>query len=346
MAPTLKDVATHVGVHPSTVSRVLRGKENLKISAQTRDKILIAVKELNYIPDFTARALRMKKSFTIGLIVPDILNPYFARIARRIEQLGFEEKYTVIVCNTDEEQEKEILYLNQLISRSVDGIIIAPVQESKEHIVELIEKNIPVVLIDRIFDDLKLNSVITNNAESVIKAMTHLVKLGHKDIAFLKGQENIYTIKNRLAGYYEALEKYNLPKNDKYVVGKGFEFEDGYEATLKLLKLPKLPTAIISSGGDLVTIGAIKAIVENGLRIPKDISLIAFFDSLYSPFLSTPLTTISHSRKIIGEKAFRLLLKQIESKKLPAVKSICVDTKFEIRDSTAPPRESKLNGII
>ena len=340
MATTLKDVANHVGVHPSTVSRVMRGKENLKISKQTRDKILIAVKELNYVPDFTARALRMKKSFTIGLIVPDILNPYFARIARRIEQLGFEKKYTVIVCNTDEDQEKEILYLNQLISRSVDGIILAPVQESKEHISDLIEKKIPIVLIDRIFEDLKVDSVISNNAESVMKAMSFLVKLGHKQIAFLKGQDNIYTIKNRLAGYYEALEKFNLPRNEKYVVGKGFEFEDGYEDTLKLLKLPKLPTAIISSGGDLVTIGAIKAIYEHGLRIPEDISLIAFFDSLYSPFLSTPLTTITHSRKIIGEKAFRLLLKQIESKKRIPVKTICVDTKFEIRTSTAKPRES------
>ncbi len=206
MAPTLKDVAAYVGVHPSTVSRVLRGKENLKISAKTHEKILKAVKELNYIPDFTARALRMKKSFTIGLIVPDILNPYFARISRIIEQLGFAKKYTIIVCNTDEDQEKEILFLNQLISRGVDGIIMAPVQESKDHIVDLIEKKIPLVLLDRIFSDLEVNAIITNNAESVINAMSHLVDLGHKRIAFLRGQKNIYTIQNRLAGYRRALE--------------------------------------------------------------------------------------------------------------------------------------------
>ncbi|MCB0731086.1 MAG: LacI family DNA-binding transcriptional regulator [Ignavibacteriae bacterium] len=338
MAPTLKDVAAHVGVHPSTVSRVLRGKENLKISAKTHDKILKAVKELNYIPDFTARALRMKKSFTIGLIVPDILNPYFARIARRIEQLGFEKKYTVIVCNTDEDQQKEILFLNQLISRGVDGIIIAPVQDSKEHIVDVIDKNIPLVLIDRIFEDINVNSVITNNAESVMKAVTHLVKLGHKRIAFLRGQKNIYTIKNRLAGYKEALKEFNLSLIDNYIVGEGFEFEDGYEATLKLLALPKLPTAIVSSGGDLVTLGAIKAIYEKGLKIPEDISIIAFFDSLYSPFLATPLTTITHYRQKIGEKAFKLLLKQIESSKDMQAKTICVDTKFELRDSTAKPK--------
>ncbi len=341
MAPTLKDVAAHVGVHPSTVSRVLRGKENVKISEKTHDKILKAVKELNYIPDFTARALRMKKSFTIGLIVPDILNPYFARIARRIEQLGFNKKYTVIVCNTDEDHDKELLFLNQLISRGVDGIILAPVQDSKDHIVDLIEKKIPLVLIDRVFENLKVNAVITNNADSVMKAVSHLVKLGHKRIAFLRGQKHIYTIKNRLDGYYKALKKFNLQKNKNYVVGEGFEFEDGYEATLKLLKLPKLPTAIVSSGGDLVTLGAIKAIMENGLSIPEDISLIAFFDSLYSPYLATPLTTISHFRKRIGEEAFNLLLKQIESKRKSPIKTICVDTKFEIRNSTAKPKNKK-----
>ncbi|MCP5061230.1 MAG: LacI family transcriptional regulator [Ignavibacteriae bacterium] len=341
MATTLKDVAAYVGVHPSTVSRVLHGKENLKISAKTNERILKAVKKLNYVPDFTARTLRLKKSFTIGLIVPDILNPYFARIARRIEQLGFDKKYTVIVCNTDEDQEKEILFLNQLISRGVDGIILAPVQESKEHILSLIEKKTPLVLIDRIFDDLEINAVITNNSNSVINAMSHLVELGHKNIAFLKGQDKIYTIKNRLLGYHKALEKYKLPVNKKFIVGKGFEFEDGYEATLELLNLPKLPTAIISSGGDLVTLGAIKAIVEKGLSIPEDISLIAFFDSYYSPFLATPLTTISHYRKQIGEKAFNLLLKQIESKKPLKTKTLCVDTKFDIRKSTGIPSNNK-----
>ncbi len=340
MATTLKDVAAYVGVHPSTVSRVLHGKENLKISKKTNDKILKAVKELNYVPDFTARALRMKKSFTIGLIVPDILNPYFARIVRRVEQLGFEKKYTVIVCNTEENQDKELLFLNQLISRGVDGIILAPVQDRNDHIVELIDKKIPLVLIDRIFDDLKVDSVITNNADSVINAVSHLVKLGHKRIAFLRGQKNIYTIKNRLDGYFQALEKFNLKKNNKFIVGDGFEFEDGYEATQKLLKLPKLPTAIISSGGDLVTLGAIKAIYENGLKIPDDISLVAFFDSLYSPFLATPLTTISHFRKRIGEEAFHLLLKQIETKRKATPKIICVDTKFEIRNSTAKPNNN------
>jgi LacI family transcriptional regulator len=339
MAPTLKDVASRVGVHPSTVSRVLRGKENLKISAETRDKIVEAVKELNYIPDFTARALRMKKSFTIGLIVPDILNPYFARIARKIEQLGFEQKYTVIVCNTDEDQEKEILFLNQLIARGVDGIILAPVQESKDHILDLIKKEIPLVLIDRIFDDVKSDAVITNNEESVIEADCYLAKLGHTRIAFVRGQKDIYTIKNRLVGYKEGLKKCNIEFREEYLVGEGFEYEDGYEAMQKLIDLPELPTAIISSGGDLVTVGVIKAIMEKQLKIPEDISIIAFFDSIYTPILITPLTTISHFRKKIGQEAFQLLMDQINSNVKIPPRVICVDTQFQERESTIAPRK-------
>lgn len=179
------------------------------------------------------------------------------------------------------------------------------------------------------------------NVESVVNAVEHLVKLGHKDIAFSKGKNNIYTIKNRVKGFNKALRKFKLLKNYNYLVGEEFEFEDGYEATLKLLKLPKLPTVIISSGGDLITLRAIKAIVEVGLSIPEDISIIAFFDSIYSPFLATPLTTISHLRDEIGEKAFNLLLNQIDSKIRPSTKTICIDTKFHLRESTAKPTNFK-----
>lgn len=333
MGSTLKDVAALSGVHPSTVSRVLRKKENLKISKSTQDRIFAAVKELNYQPDHVARSLRLGKSFTIGLIVPDISNPFFARISRRIENMGFEEGYTVIVCNTDEDQEKEIIFLNQLISRGVDGIIMTPVQESSEHIRELIDKNYPLVLIDRIFDDLKVSAVISNNEESAYNAVVHLVELGHKRIAFLRGRKNIYSIKKRLEGYYRAAKEFNLLDVDSLVVGDGFELENGYEAFIEVLNRPVRPTAIVS-GGNLISIGAIKAILEKGLSIPEDISIIAFADSFFSPYLVTPLTTITHLRKEIGEKAFQLLLNQINSDEPVPPKVECIDTSFELREST------------
>ena len=333
MAATLKDVAALAGVHPSTVSRVLRKQENLKILESTRKNIFDAVQELNYQPDITARALRMKKSFTIGLIVPDIGNPFFSRIARRIEQLGFEKGYTVIVCNTDEDQEKENRYVDHLLSRGVDGLIMVPVQDSDEQVRTVINKGLPLVLIDRIFENLNTNAVISNNSESAYNAVKHLAELGHKKVAFLRGRSNIYTIAKRYEGYCKAVKEFHLVESDSLVVGDGFSFEDGYNSTKELLNCDIPPTALLLTG-NLITVGAISAIIEKGLSIPEDISVVAFADSIFSPYLVKPLTTISHPLYEIGSQAFDLLLKNIESKKALPISQIILNTQSDIRKTT------------
>ncbi|MEN8192568.1 MAG: LacI family DNA-binding transcriptional regulator [Bacteroidota bacterium] len=333
MAPTLKDVANRAGVHPSTVSRVLRKQENLKILESTRKRIFEAVEELNYHPDFTARALRMKKSFTIGLIVPDIGNPFFSRIARTIEQLGFEKGYTVIVCNTDEDQEKENLYVTHLLSRGVDGMIMVPTQDSDEQVRKIMHKNIPLVLIDRIFDDVETNAVISNNVESAFTAVKHLADLGHKKVAFLRGRHNIYTMKKRFEGYIKAVKEFGLIESDSLIVGDGFSFEDGYNSTKILLECPTPPTGLLLTG-NLITVGAISAILEKGLSIPDDISVIAFADSIFAPYLIQPLTAISHPLFEIGSKAFDLLLDNIEADNELPSNQIVVNTQFDIRKTT------------
>jgi len=333
MAATLKDVAARAGVHPSTVSRVLRKQENLKILDSTRKRIFDAVKELNYQPDFTARALRLKKSFTIGLIVPDIGNPFFSRIARTIEQLGFEKDYTVIVCNTDEKQEKENRYVNHLLSRGIDGLIMVPAQDSDESVNKVLEHKVPLVLIDRLFENIKTNAVVSNNVESAYNAVKHLVDLGHKKVAFLRGRNNIYTMTKRFEGYQKAVDEFGLVKSDSLIVGGGFSFDDGYNATIKLLNCPEPPTALLLTG-NLITVGAISAILEKGLKIPDDISVVAFADSIFSPYLVKPLTTISHPLYEIGSKAFGLLLEHIESKEELRPTQIIINTQFDIRETT------------
>ncbi|VAX16516.1 Transcriptional regulator, LacI family [hydrothermal vent metagenome] len=334
MAATLKDVAARAGVHPSTVSRVLRKQENLKILDTTRKRIFDAVKALNYQPDFTARALRMKKSFTIGLIVPDIGNPFFSRITRTIEQLGFEKDYTVIVCNTDENQAKEDRYVNHLLSRGIDGLIMVPAQDSDESINKVLEHKVPLVLIDRLFENIKTNAVISNNVESAYNAVKHLVDLGHKKVAFLRGRNNIYTMTKRFEGYQKAVDEFGLVKSDSLIVGNGFSFNDGYDATTELLNCPEPPTALLLTG-NLITVGAISAILAKGLKIPEDISVVAFADSIFSPYLVKPLTTISHPLYEIGSKAFNLLLEHIESgeEELPPTQ-IMINTQFDIRETT------------
>jgi len=334
MPATLKDVAELAGVHPSTVSRVLRKKENLIISDQTRQKILSAAKQLNYQPDQTARALRLKKSNTIGLIIPDISNPFFSQIAKSIEIESYESDYTLVVCNTNENQEKEIRYVQNLLSRGVDGLIIAPVQDSSEHIVGLVERRFPFVLIDRYFDDIETNGVVSDNEDSAYKAVSFLADMGHTRIGFVSGRRNIYTIQNRLKGYKRALQDNHLFTDSSLIAGDGFTFESGYQATRTLLQLSEPPTALLVSG-NIITVGSIKAILEAGASIPNDISIIGYTDTILSPYLVKPLTTISHPLEEIGKKAFSILLDHIEDhdKSLPITKAV-VKTTFNLRETS------------
>ena len=332
MAATLKDVAKLSGVHPSTVSRVLRNKENIPISKETRERILKAVEELHYQPDITARALRLKKSNAIGLIIPDILNSFFAGVARSTEKECAKAGYTLLVSETNENQENEIRSVNDLYSRGIDGLIIAPVQNSDEHIRDLRDKNFPFVLIDRCFEDIETNYVISDNEKAAYDAIVYLIELGHKRIAFLSSRREIYPVYKRLIGYQKAIADFNLNETDELIAGTGFTFENGYDSTLQLLSLPNPPTAMLSSG-NIITIGAIQAIIDKGLSIPEDISLIAFTDTIYSPYLVCPLTTISHSVQEIGKKAFEILLNQMTTDEALSCSKIVIETEFTIRNS-------------
>ncbi len=333
MAATLKDVAKLSGVHPSTVSRVLRNKENIPISKETRKRILKAVAELNYQPDITARALRLKKSNAIGLIIPDILNSFFAGVARSIEKECAKAGYTLLVSETNENQENEIRSVNDLYSRGIDGLIIAPVQNTDMHIRDLRDKNFPFVLIDRCFEDIETNYVISNNEKAAYDAIVYLIELGHKRIAFLSSRREIYTVHKRLIGYKKAVADFNLHEGEELIAGTGFTFENGFESTMELLSLANPPTAMLSSG-NIITIGAMQAIMEKGLSIPNDISLIAFTDTIYSPYLVCPLTTISHSVREIGNKSFEILLAQMTTENSFPCSKIIIETEFTIRNST------------
>lgn len=335
MTVTLKDLAAYCNVHPSTVSRVLRGKENLRISEKTRQKIFNASRKLKYRPNQTARTLRLKKSGTIGLIVPDISNPFFSRIARGIDILTYNAGYMLIVVNTDENQDKELHYVNELMSRGVEGLMIIPAQDEYSHIQELLNMDFPLVLIDRDFENLKANAVISNNKEASYKAVKYLCELGHKRIAALSGRRNLYSIKKRLQGYREAVKDFNLDKNPDLIAGDGHTIEDGYNATMDLLNLENPPTALVFSG-NLISVGALTAIQEKGLKVPQDISIIGFTDSLYSEFLSTPLCTISHPLQEIGKKALNLLFKHMKATKQLPCEKVIIKTTFTVRDSAGP----------
>ena len=335
MPTTLKDVAARCNVHPSTVSRVLRGKENIAISDGTRKKILKAVKELNYQPDQTARALRLRKSNVIGLIIPNIASPFFSGIAKSIALKCHSTGLTLIVTDTNEDQEKEIKAVYDLYSRGVDGMIIAPVQEKDHHIQDLRSRDFPFVLIDRCFDDIETNAVINNDKQSAYDTISSFAALGHKAIGFVSGRSNLYTIRKRLEGYKKALNEYDLISNPDYISGGEPTLESGYESAVKLLSLSIPPTAFLISG-TIITLGVIKAILEKGLNIPKDISIVGYTDTIYAPFLICPLSTISHDVQKIGNEAFNLLYKHMESGNIRALSKVVIETMFYERNSTGP----------
>ncbi len=332
MRATIKDIAREVGVHPSTVSRVLNGKAEMHhIRKETIEKIQRAAKELNYKPNEIARGFRLKKTHTIGLIIPDISNPFFSRISRSIEQEAYRKNYSVILCSTNENQARENDSIQMLISKRIDGLILVPVQDDASQIRELIEEKFPLVLVDRIFEDLQTYAVITDSFRDAYKATEYFIERGHRKIGFISGRSNIYTIKNRVEGYRACLEDHHIPFREEWVSPGGFLLDSGYEGMKSILELDDRPTAVLASG-NLVTIGSIKAILEKGLKIPDDISIIAFADMHSSAYFVAPLTVIAHPLELIGKEAFRLLKLAMDNRDLPPA-VVKLSTEFIVRNS-------------
>ena len=334
MGATLKDVAALAKVHPSTVSRVLRNVENLKISEDTKERIFKAIKELNYHPDQTARSLRLKKSFTIGLIIPNLASPYFIGIARSLDAECTKEGYTLIISDTNENQEKEIKAVYDLYSRGVDGLVIAPVQDSDEHIQDLINKKFPFVLIDRYFEKYETNAVICNDRDSAYNAIQHLIDLGHKRISFISGRPNLYPVIRRLEGYNKALNENNLEFHQELVCSSSPTLDDAYESVIKLMDLASPPTAILITG-TVITLGVLKAIIEKKKSIPHDFSIIAFTDTILASYFMSPVTTVSHKLEDIGVKTFEILFEHMNSSDELPFSKVIIETNFINRNSTA-----------
>jgi LacI family transcriptional regulator len=333
MTVTLKDIAGKAGISVSIVSRVLNSKtKKYRISATTEQRVLNAARELNYHPNQLARGLRLKKTHTIGLIVPDISNPFFAHVARVIQKQAYQEGYSLLVCNTDENIDTEIEQIAIMRSRRLDGFIIMPVGVSHGHIDDLLADNIPLVLLDRCFDDLDTHSVVVDNYLGACQAVQHLTDLGHKRIAIIQGLPNTYTNNARVKGYTDILRRKNIPIDESLIVGNDFRKENGYVETKSLLNLHPPPSAIFTTS-DLITLGALQAIYEKNIKIPEDVSIVAFDDIDFAPYLLTPLTTVEQPKELMGEVAVKLLIDDIKDKGKASKKRIALKPRLIIRKS-------------
>ena len=301
----IKDVAKIAGVSTATVSRVLAN--HARVSEKTRQKVLGAIEQLNYRPNLIARSLRVQKSAKIGLLVSDIRNPFFTAIGRAVEDSAYEQGYSVLMCNTDEDPEKEELYLNLLHDENVAGIIFSPTQQFSARM-STFNSNIPFVIIDRAVKSSQVDMVLLDNVSAAYELTRHLVENGFKKIAGLFGNAST-TGRERNKGFKKALNENQLAPFADYFIPP--RIQQGYETTLELLKQADHPDAIFTSNS-LLTAGAFQAIRDRKMKVPGDVALVGFDETTWGAMVDPPITLIAQPTEEIGRTATELLFQRIE----------------------------------
>ncbi len=310
----MKSVAIKAGVSTSTVSHVIN--KTRFVSTDKKERVFKAIKELDYQPNGLARNFRKKRTKTIGLIIPDNTNPYFAEVARGVEDACFELGYSVILCNSDRKMEKEINYLELLMEKGVDGIAFVSVGDDKKATDIFGKKRVPKVLLDREIPGLQLDSVLVDNQLGGFLATEYLIKLGHRRIACITGPSKLSSSMERETGYYNALKKSNIIPDKILIQSGSFHSDSGYEAIKNLLLKSNPPTAIFACN-DLIAIGAMFGANEMGFKVPNDLSIIGFDDISIASFMAPRLTTVMQPKYDIGKTAANLLIKRIINRDLP-----------------------------
>ena len=308
--PTIRDVAQRANVSPMTVSRVING--SVSVHPDTRARILVAIRELGYTPPEQPREGARRNAHTIGLILPDIGDPFFTKIALGVEQAANNHDYRVIICNSRNDIALEKRYLADLIARRVDGIIIAPSNDASCSALHAFSKeHYPIVLIDREIPNLALDVVQSDNQHDAVLITQHLINLGHRQIAFISGDNRISTSRDRLYGYRLALDTAGIPFDSSLV------FEEhpsqalpGYTSAHTLLQRNNRPDAIMAINA-MTAMGVVQACNERQLRIPHDLALISFDDLEYASVLFPFFTVMEQPTTLMGETAVNRLLLRI-----------------------------------
>lgn len=330
MAVTMQDIARDLDVSVVTVSKVLRNKG--EISAATRKRVLRRAKELNYQTNWVARSLVTRRTYTIGLLLPDFTHPFFAEIAKAVAETVRPHGYHVIISYFDEDPQLERNEAESLLARQVDGLILATAQSGAKAFVDIQKRKVPFVLIDRPVAGLQASFVGVDHQAIGRLATTHLIERGCQRIAHLRGP-GIGIATGRMQGYRSALAKHGLRVNPGYIVDAGYQDQTGHEAMRKLLAKGRLPDGVFCYN-DPVAVGAIRAISEAGLKVPDDIAVIGAGNVHYSDFLAVPLTTVDQGTSEIGRRAADLLLERIDSKTKVRPRRILIEPRLVVRQST------------
>jgi LacI family transcriptional regulator len=332
MAVTLQDIARKLNVSVVTVSIVLRNKG--KISEATRKRVLQRAKELNYQTNWIARSLVTRRTYTIGVLLPDFTHPFFAEVAKAIAEAVRPHGYHVIISYFEEDPILEKTEADSLVARQVDGLILASAQAPGrlELFRDIRRREVPFVLIDRPIPGARASFVGVNNIAIGQLATSHLITQGCRRIAHLRGP-GAGIAAGRMSGYRLALRKRGLPFLPSYVVEAGFHDSTGFDAMRKLLRLDPVPDGVFCYN-DPVAIGAMKAISESGLNVPRDIAVVGAGNVHYSDVLAVPLTTVDQGTTLIGKRAAELLLARIGTKRAVPIKTVLIKPRLVVREST------------
>ena len=328
---TIYDVAREASVSMATVSRVVNGNPNVK--PVTRKKVMDVIDRLGYRPNAVARGLASKKTTTVGLIIPDISNIFFAELVRGIEDIATMYKYNIILSNSDENTEKELHLLNTMLGKQVDGLIFMGSNITKDHITEFKKYPVPIVLAGSIEDSgEKMPPVNIDYEQSAYDSVNFFISNGHTKIALIIGnREELISLK-KLAGYKKALEEKNIPFKEEYIVEGDFSYDSGIEAANRLSELDEKPTAVLV-GADEMAVGVVNAIQDNGFKVPNDLEVISFDNTKLTLMVRPQVTTVVQPLYDIGAVAMRLLTKLMNKEEVEE-RSVVLPHRIEERNST------------
>ncbi len=332
----MRDVASRAGVSPSTVSHVLNNTRF--VDPQTRQRVEGAIDALGYRPNSLARSLRQRQTHTIGLVVPDNSSPFFAGVARAVEDAGYQAGYSVVLCNSDGSQDKESTYINVLLSKQVDGLILMSLGTNSTAAQIAVDAGVPTVLVDREVGGASVDQILIDNEQGGYQAGQYLARLGHRRIACIAGPDVLSLVTGRLNGFRRALLEANVALPDSQIYYGDFSYESGERGMVALLDRAPDLTALFAAN-DLMAIGAIKALYRAGRRIPADFSVVGFDDVEQARVMVPALTTIAQPMEQIGAESVRALLDRIHLAAEPPAR-VLLPTHLIERESAAPPPQT------
>jgi len=333
--PSIREVAKQAGVSIATASRVFN--QSASVSPELTRRVLEAARELGYSPTNSRRGGNTSAR-TIGLCVPNVSqHPFFADVVRGVEDICSSAGFTVILCNTDRFEQKERVYLQMLRRRRVAGLVIIPVTGSGAHIRAIMGEDFPIVLVDRRLEDLDAPAVLIDNVAATHRATEYLLGLGHTRIGLITGEADLPMVQDRRQGYTEALKQHGLEEDPRLIATGTFTPDWGYEATVQFCSSPHPPTAIFSGSLSLAQ-GTLLALRDMKLRIPEDVSILAFDDVVWFRLLKPPLSAIAQPAYRMGSLATEMLLGIIETGQSPQQQVLVLETRFRVRQSCSPTR--------